>query len=168
MRWLIATVQELADTVRDSKTRRVDSSDSAEEIRSNNSAGDGILDSGVAGIDTSQQEMAQDELLSGDLRQVTTRSDLASNLLRPSAPSELKLKGRTFNGDAFSWLNWSREGLCYADLHGFSSALTNEEHIEMGPRLDRNVHTRTGVLTPEASRARSVWLLLLQAFPTKR
>ena len=31
----------------------------------------------------------------------------------------------------------------------------------MVPRLDRNVHTRHGVLIPDASRARSVWLLLL-------
>ena len=49
----------------------------------------------------------------------------------------------------------------FTDLHGFSSALTSEEHIEMVPRLNRNIHTRNGVFTPEASRARSAWLLLL-------
>ena len=138
----------------------MDSTEPVEGIRSNLSAEE-ALESDVAGIDTNKQGMARDELLPGDWRQVTRRSDLASSLLRPSAPSELKLKMRTFNRDASAWLNWSRELSSYADLHGFSSALTTEGHMEMVPRLDRNVHARNGVLTPEASRARSAWLLLL-------
>ena len=162
MRQLMATVQELAVSVRESRTRRMNSTGQVDEVRSNLSADeDGNLDSGVASIDNNQQGTAQDEFISADLRRVTRRSDQASNFLRPSAPSELKLKLRSFNGDASAWLSWSREALCYAGLHGFSSALTSEEHIEMVPQLNRNVHTRNGLLTPEASRARSAWLLLL-------
>ena len=80
MRRLTATVQELAEAVRESRTRRVDSSASVEENTEQYiSAEDGILDSGVAGIDSTQQGMAQDELLPGDLRHVTRRSGLAPN-----------------------------------------------------------------------------------------
>ena len=122
MRQLMATVQELAASVRESRTGRMNSTGEVDEVRSHLTADeDGNLDSGVASIDTNQQGAAQDELIPADLRQVTRQSDRASNLLRPSAPSELKLKLRSFNGDAPAWLSWSREALCYADLHGFSS-----------------------------------------------
>ena len=61
MRQLIATVQELAVSVRESRTRRMNSTGQVDEVRSNLCADeDGNLDSGVAGIDNRQQGTAQD------------------------------------------------------------------------------------------------------------
>ena len=60
MRRLLATVQELAVSVSQSRTRRINSTGQVDKVRSNRSAdGDGNLDSGVAGIDTNQQGTAR-------------------------------------------------------------------------------------------------------------
>ena len=75
MRQLMVTVRELAESVRESRTRRVDSTEPVEEIRSRLSAEE-ALESGVASIDTNQQGIAQDELLPGGLGQVTRQSGL--------------------------------------------------------------------------------------------
>ena len=80
MRQLMAIVQALAVSVRESRTRRMNSTGQVDEVRNNLSADeDGNLDSGVAGIDTNQQGTAQDELIPAYLRQVTRQSDQASN-----------------------------------------------------------------------------------------
>ena len=56
-RQLMTTVRKLAGSVRESRTRRVDSTEPVEEIRSSLPAEE-VLESGVAGIDTNQQGIA--------------------------------------------------------------------------------------------------------------